>query len=222
MTGSKLAKKIAALPIEERMSILEELGEASTSAFLQSHGIHVAPRGLDSLLQEAIERFPQGLYRLDPRADLTEVEAAALESGGFVLEPVDPGDEDPLAQTATEYAALLHASLSTQAFAERLGVDPSRIRQRLTSVPPSLYGIRLQAGWVIPEFQLDGDRLLPGLGAVVARLDPELHPLSVYRWFTLPNPDLTPDSLPGRAMSPRDWLRLGLPAAPVAELAGDL
>jgi transcriptional regulator with XRE-family HTH domain len=195
---------------------------ASAFAFLHSHGIRVAPESFDSMVREAIERLPRTLYRLDPRADLTEVEAAALESGGFTLEPANLGDDDPLARTAAEYAALLNASLSTQAFAERLGVDPSRIRQRLTSEPPSLYGIRLHAGWVIPEFQLDGDRLLPGLGEVVARLDSELHPLTVYRWFTLPNPDLPAESLPGSTVSPRDWLRLGLPAEPVAELAADL
>jgi hypothetical protein len=219
---SKLARKIAALPIAERMSILEELGGASAPAFLHAHGIRVAPEALDSMVREAIERLPRTLYRLDPRPDLTEAEAAVLESGGFVLEPANLGSDDPLARSAAEYAALLNGSLSTQAFAERLGVDPSRIRQRLTSEPPSLYGIRLHAGWVIPEFQLDGSQLLPGLGDVVARLDPELHPLSVYRWFTLPNPDLEAESIPGPRLSPRDWLRLGLPAERVAEMAADL
>ncbi len=101
-------------------------------------------------------------------------------------------------------------------------MDPSRVRQRLTSEPPSLYGIRLDTGWVIPDFQLDGDRLLPSLGEVVARLDAELHPLAIYRWFTLPNPDLRTDRLPGQALSPRDWLRLGLPAEPVTDLATNL
>jgi hypothetical protein len=56
---------------------------------------------------------------------------------------------------------------------------------------------------------------------VVARLDAELHPLSVYRWFTLRNPDLVPEDLPG-PLSPRDWLRRGLPVEPVAELAAGL
>jgi hypothetical protein len=222
MKGSVLARKIAALPLEERDSILEELGGGSASAFLHSHGIRVAPKILDSMVRAAIDRLPRTLYRVDPRSDLTAAEAAALESGGFVLEPADFGTEDPLARTTAEYAALLKASLSTNALAERLGVDSSRIRQRLTSEPPSLYGIRLDAGWVIPDFQLDGERLLPSLGEVVARLDVELHPLAVYRWFTLPNPDLTADRLPGQALSPRDWLRLGLPAVAVADLATDL
>lgn len=158
-----------------------------------------------------------------PPTELTEVEASVLESGGFVLEPAKFGDEDdPLTRTSAEYATLLRTGMSAHAFAKRLGMDPSRVRQRLSSEPPSLYGIRLDAGWVIPEFQLDGDRLLPGLEDVLARLDAELHPLAVYRWFTLPNPDLTTDRLPGPALSPRDWLRLGFPAVAVAALAADL
>ncbi|MGH9362660.1 MAG: hypothetical protein ACRD2T_12165 [Thermoanaerobaculia bacterium] len=106
--------------------------------------------------------------------------------------------------------------------AKRLGVDPSRIRQRLTSRAPTLFGIRLESGWVVPEFQFDGDTLLPGLGEVVARLDPELHPIAIFRWFTTPNPDLVGGPGKERALSPRDWLRLGLPVAAVAELASDL
>src|ERR1700710_75501 len=127
MSASPLAQKIAALPLEERISLLEELGEGATRAFLDSHGILVAPQVLDSMVREAIARLPQTLYRVDPREDLTEAEAAALESGGFVLEPADFGSEDPLARTTAEYAALLKASLSTNALAERLGVDSSRI-----------------------------------------------------------------------------------------------
>src|ERR1700743_743653 len=120
MSRSPLAEKIAALPLEERLSLLEELGGGSTSAFLHSHGIRVAPRVMDSMVRAAIDRLPRTLYRVDPRADLTEAEVTALESGGFVLKPADFGGEDPLTRTTAEYAALLKASLSTSTFAERL------------------------------------------------------------------------------------------------------
>jgi hypothetical protein len=164
------------------------------------------------------------MYRSDPRPDLTEAEAAVLRSGGFVLEPVELGTEDPLAQTVAELAALLQESLPTSEAAARLGVDPSRIRQRLTASPPSLYGIRLESGWVVPTFQMEGNKLLPGVAEVVARLDPELHPVAVFRWFHLPTPDLTLERKEEEplVLSPRDWLRLGLPVKPVAELAGHL
>jgi hypothetical protein len=196
-----------------------------TVAYLHSHGIRVPPSTLDEMVREAVSRMHRTLYRPDPRPDLTEAEVAALRRGGFVLEPTDLGAEDPLVRTAMEFAALLKASLPTAAAAERLGVDPSRIRQRLTSDPPSLYGIRLESGgWVIPEFQLDGDKTIPGIGEVVAHLDSELHPVSVFRWFTQPNADLIVEREreETRSLSPRDWLRLGLPVQPVAELAAHL
>src|SRR5436309_4234076 len=185
-----------------------------TVAFLHTHGIRVAPQTLDEMLREAVTRLRRSLYRADPRADLTKAEAEVLERGGFSLEPADLGADDPLVQTAAEFGALLKESLPTVTAAKRLGVDPSRIRQRLTSQPPTLYGVRLESGWVVPEFQFDGKKLLPGLAEVVARLDPELHPVAVFRWFTTPNPDLTITrqgrGLIPQAISPRDWLRLGL------------
>lgn len=195
-----------------------------TVAYLHSHGIRVSPSALDEMVREAVTRMRRSLYRPDPKPDLTEAEIAALQRGGFVLEPTELGADDPLVQTAAEFAALLKESLPTTAAAERLGVDPSRIRQRLTSEPPSLYGIRLDSGWVIPEFQLDRDKPIPGIGDVVAQLDPELHPVSVFRWFTSPNTDLVVERKgeETRSLSPRDWLRLGLPVQPVAELAASL
>lgn len=101
-------------------------------------------------------------------------------------------------------------------------MDPSRIRRRLTSAPPSLYGIRLGSGWVLPELQFDGNELVPGIEEVVARLDPELHPVSVFHWFTTPNPDLMVENLGGRTLSPRNWLCSGLPVQTVVDLAADL
>lgn len=194
-----------------------------TIAFLYAHGIRVAPTTLDGMVQEAIARMHRTLYRADPRADLTEAEAEALTKGGFILEPLDLGAEDPLVQSAAEFAALLKESLSTAAAAERLGVDPSRIRQRLTSQPPTLFGIRLESGWVVPEFQFDGSKLIPGIAEVVAGLDPEIHPVSVFRWFTTPSPDLALEhGEESRTVSPRDWLLLGLPVQAVVDLATEL
>jgi len=195
---------------------------ASTVAFLRSHGIEMSPEGLDSLVREAVARLQRTLYRQDPREDLTAAEAAILERGGFSLEPAELDADDPLVQTVAEYAALLKSSLSTAETARRLGVDPSRIRQRLTADPPTLYGIRIGPNWYIPEFQFDGDGLLRGLGEVVSRLDPELHPVAVFRWFTTPSADLSAEALGGRSLSPRDWLRLGLPVEAVAEMASNL
>ncbi len=194
----------------------------STTAFLHAHGIQVSPKKLDLLVKEAVGRLQRDLFRADPRQDLSAEEVATLERGGFDLEPADLGAEDPLVQTAALYSGLLKTSLDTAGAAKLLGVDSSRIRHRLTSRPPSLYGIRLESGWRIPRFQLDGERLLPGIGEVVAELDPELHPAAVYAWFMTPNPDLVAEKLGDRPLSPRDWLRGGFPPRDVAELAKHL
>src|SRR5689334_5715046 len=97
-------------------------------AFLHTHGIQVEPKALDAMVQEAVKRLQRTLHRADPREDLSAAEAKALERGGFRLEAVDLGTEDPLARTAAEFAALLKTSLSTNEAARRLGVDASRIR----------------------------------------------------------------------------------------------
>ncbi len=190
-------------------------------AFLHAHGISVVPEGLGELLQEAVGRLHRTLYPADPRDDLPVDEAQALVRGGFDLEPRPESSADALNQTAVEFAAVLATSMSTKEVAARLGVATSRVRQRLGSKPRSLYGIRFRSSWRIPEFQFAGDNLLPGLGFVVARLDPELNPVAVQRWFLSPHTDLVASDI-GVAISPRDWLRMGHPADVVAELAASI
>jgi len=134
----------------------------------------------------------------------------------------ESGAADPLAETVAEYAALLNSSLSIAMAGKRLGVAPSRVRQRLASEPQTLYGIQIGESWCIPEFQFDGDRLVPGMDEVVAGLNSDLHPVALFRWFTSPNPDLSVGEPHGRNLSPREWLRLGFPVSSVVELASSL
>ncbi len=185
------------------------------------YGIPGAPSTLDAVVPEAISSVQRSLYQADSKVDFTAAESEALRKSGFILEPLNLGVEDPLVQTAAELSALLKDSLSPAAVAEKLGVDPSRVQQSLTSQHPTLYGIRLDSGWVVPEFQFAGSDLVPGFADVLSRLDPEIHPVAFFRWFTTPNPDLLADE-ETRTLSPRDWLLLGLPAQTVADLAADL
>jgi DNA-binding CsgD family transcriptional regulator len=196
--------------------------ELDTQAFLHTHGIRVEPKGLDVMLEAAVAHLQRALYRSDPRADLTPAEAEVLEQGGFAVEPENPEGEQALARTAAEYAALLKTGLTTAQAATRLGVSPSSVRQQLSGEPRRLFGIRLGSGWVVPAFQFEGDQLVPGIAEVIAKLDPELHPVAVYRWFTSPDPDLLLEGVTERPLSPLEWLRAGLPPEPVAALAGDL
>jgi excisionase family DNA binding protein len=153
------------------------------------------------------------------RDELTEDERRLLEESGVDLAefaPRDRGVSSPLAQTTADYAALLATALTVPELASRLGVDTSRIRQRLAR--HTLYGVKDGVSWRIPLFQLDetAQALVPGLH----RVAPGVHPVEVARWFTLPHVDL--ENADERSLSPRDWLLTGGDPGDVAMLAEEL
>ncbi|MGH7390516.1 MAG: hypothetical protein ACREM3_13820 [Candidatus Rokuibacteriota bacterium] len=150
---------------------------------------------------------------------LTEPEERLLREGGLAPGALAANEARLLHRATAEYARLLVESDTVEAAARRLGVNTSRIRQRLTGVPPTLYGIKPGRTWRVPKFQFDGKRLVPGIERVVQRLPGDLHPVAVHRWFTSPNVDLGPDDRP---LSPLDWLRSGNPPDAVADLAAAL
>lgn len=191
---------------------------ALTRAELARIGLDVPPDQFERLVADVVRAMPAAGATRDPRRDLSAAEAAALERGGFDLASGTDDDaaDDPLARGAAAYAALVATALTPAQAAARLGVDPSRVRHRLAA--RTLYGVRTPHGWRLPRFQFDpaSGRDLPGLGTVLAALDPDLHPLSVTRWFLHPDPDLVVDGAP---VSPRDWLRQGRDPRAVAPLA---
>jgi hypothetical protein len=151
--------------------------------------------------------------------DLSESEVEALRRGGFSLAPITAEIPYVVAQTAAEYVALCDTSLNVDETARKLGVNPHRVRQLLAAY--KIYGLRVQGAWKIPVFQLEGDRLLPGLEEVVPVLPKDLHPVGVYRWFMTPSPDLVPGGL-DQELSPREWLLTGGSPGAVAKIAADL
>lgn len=110
-------------------------------------------------------------------------------------------------------------ALNVGAAADLLGVDATRVRQRLRA--RTLYGFRAnQRTWLLPRFQFDNGAEIPHLGEVLRVLPADLHPRSVEGFLAVPQPELTaPD---GEPTSPREWLRSGGPAAPVVALAESL
>lgn len=174
---------------------------------LERVGLDVSPSAFDRLVAEAVRAMPP-VHTGDSVHDLSAAEAIVLERGGFSLsaDVLRDANDDPLARGAAEYAALLATALTPAQAAPRLGIDESRIRHRLGD--RTLYGIKTPAGWRLPLFQFDPvtGGALPGIGSVFVALDPDLHPVSVQRWFLTPDADL---EVSGRATSPRDWLRQG-------------
>jgi hypothetical protein len=179
--------------------------------------IRLSPAAFEALVQHVVEELAE--RRGGPREEdrLPEPEAAALRRAGLVRAPLSPDAPDSVAGLAAAYAALMASSLSVSEAAQRLRVDPSRVRQRLTE--RTLFGFKERGTWRLPAFQFDAAGTVPGLEVVVPRVDPGLHPVAVERWFTLPCPDLEIDE---RAVSPRDWLRAGGSAEVVAEIAAEI
>ncbi|MEZ0228121.1 MAG: hypothetical protein ACAI25_05805 [Planctomycetota bacterium] len=219
---AKTAPSAVKRPAPKRARAKVEGTSPESLAFLQAHGIAVSPEGMERMVAAAVESLPRTLYPMDPTHDLTEAERGALVRGGFDVTPRNLGFKDPLAGTAADYAALLRTSKTVAETAKILGVNQSRVRQRLNSVPPTLYGFKLDGEWRVPDFLFEGGALVPGAAEIASRLDSEIHPVAFFRWFTTPDPDLVMDGDDAEPVSPRLWLLSGHDAAVAAELAAEL
>lgn len=168
----------------------------------------------DALAEFADRTGPLALVDLRPSDYFGDAQRDVLRELGATLEPLRAGQVGPIAGLAVAHGQLVAQSLTVATVAGRLGVDASRVRQRIYA--RSLYGFKHRGAWLVPAFQLDRGGLLPGLAAVVRQLSPRLHPVAVSRWFTTPNQDLV---LGGDTVSPAVWLAAGAPVEPVSELA---
>ncbi len=149
---------------------------------------------------------------------LSEGEFAALLKVGLATQAWTGTDaEDPLTRTIIDYMALIETSYTTSRAASMLGVDSSRIRQRLRE--RSLFGVEYEGEWRLPCFQFERKKVLPGLNVVLPALPQDANPLDVAAWFLEPNVDLEMAAGPA---SPRAWLLRGGAPAAVAVLAQQL
>jgi len=182
---------------------LQRMFRASARALLRNQAL----RGVSS---EAVQ----------PAAALSKAELDALHAVGLTTEPW-PADrpDDPLAQSIVDFIALVETSLTAARAARLLGVDVSRIRQRLRE--RSLFGVEYEGEWQLPRFQFERRKVLPGLAQVLAALPEEVNALDVAEWFLSANPDLELED-EAQPLSPRAWLLRGLPPERVAALAQGL
>ena len=191
---------------------------AGRAALFARIGLHVDDDAFEGLVDEALRSFlPERAPRPGP-TDLGEEEAAALVAAGLSFERQAEGVDSPLARTAAEFAALLASALTVPQAAARLGVEPSRVRQRLAA--HTLYGVKLRAGWRLPLLQFADGGTVPNFAVVAPRLC-GLHPVAVARWFTAPHVDLTVGD-EEHPVSPRAWLETGRDPLRVAALADEL
>lgn len=197
----------------------------ATLDLLRSRGITTPPAVLQKMLEEVIEKLPASPFHSDPRRELTPPEVEELKKAGFDLKPKNLGKKDPVARSVTLYAGMLTTALSVREVAKLLDVNTSRIRQRL-SQERTLYGLKSQSQWLVPTFQFDNGRVIPGVDEVISSLPGSLSPVAVLSWFVSPNPDLElelePPGPETRRLSPREWLLAGYDPKVVAALAEDL
>lgn len=183
-------------------------------------GVTVLPRQVIDALEDAIALVVES----EGRSGLSAVERKALRADG-----IDPDAEQagpsPSVRTAAEFAALALESFDVKEAAAALGVDESRVRQRLAE--RTLFGFKRDGTWRVPRFQLvepargrrGGWRVVPGLAAVVKALPADVHPVAVHRWLTQPDPNL---ALGDEPISPLDWLRTGGDVDAVVRLTADV
>lgn len=150
---------------------------------------------------------------------LTEAEAKALASGaGGRSAPDATIVIRALAEAA--YSAVVESAVSVDDAGRLLGVNASRVRQRLAE--RSLYGIKHAGSWRLPAFQFTKRGLIPGIEIVLKALPADLSVVAVARWFETPNPDLCTRDDDERPLTPLEWLASGHPAEAAAELASAL
>lgn len=179
---------------------------SSTRDWLDRRGLETAtPESLNAALRLVLENERSALYGR-ASAELTAAEIEVLRAGGVDFER--EVTRDPFESTAVLFAALVESSLSTAEAAARLGVPANQVRQLIAR--RALYSIKLDDRRYIPQFQFrQGGALVPNVTRVNAALPPDLHPVEVYEWYTLPEPDLAIGGEGGRAVSPLEWLDTG-------------
>jgi len=199
---------------DEAMALRRHTGEPSgRRGWMQELRLRLGQ--VEDIVEEVSRRFSH-LERSADR-DLTEAERRVLAKSGVRARGYDR--RNPVQLAAEAYAKLLRQGLDVTGAARHLGIDPSRVRQRLTESPPTLYGIKLGFEWRLPKFQFTRMGLVPGIDAVIARLPRDVHPVAVERWFGAIHTDLETER---GSLSPLDWLKTGRAPSVVGDLASTL
>lgn len=175
------------------------------------------------VVAEEVVRLLEGLAAstpagaTSPASTLTVEEERVLRAAGSLRHDMPPLDQRASSHAAAGRLQLLGGALTVKAAASALGVSESRIRQRIAK--RTLLAVQGTAGWVLPTFQFDEGRELPGLDRVLPALPSDVHPAVVARFLRTPHPDLDMD---GEAVAPADWMATGGNVDVVVAVAADL
>lgn len=145
----------------------------------------------------------------------------------FLLEVTDLTEEDLSAQSheaariqVAEDRTLAEkeardSALTTGEVAELLGRQGASIRR--SKLTGDLYALPTNNGrsTLFPDWQFDGNQVVPGLRAIIPEFPRYAHPLTIQRFMTEEN-----DELDGK--SPVEWLSAGGAVEAVASLVAEL
>jgi hypothetical protein len=197
-------------PVQQRLERLSELARRTGG-----------PAELERLLDVfigALEDYAGGHAPSPGR--LTDEQEKGLTEIGVNVEVIREVTE-PGAELAARETAVTSGALTAAEAAKRLSVSPTRVRQRLTSDPPTLIGRRVAGGeWRLPAFQFDRGNVVAEWGSeVIAALPAGMSLGYLQALFTRPNDVLRDED--GRPLSHIDWLAAGHDPIRLVELARD-
>ena len=97
-------------------------------------------------LEEFADRAgPVAVVDVRPSDYFGEAQQSTLRRLGASLQPLRPGDLGPIAGLAAAHAEVVSKSVTVAALAKRLGVDSSRVRQRIYA--RSLHAFKHRGVW---------------------------------------------------------------------------
>ncbi|MGH9106812.1 MAG: hypothetical protein ACRDZX_13465 [Acidimicrobiales bacterium] len=136
---------------------------------------------------------------------ITPEALGAYSAAGWDLSPLPEGEPDSLVGTARWWSDQLAHAWTVTETAEALGVDPSRVRQRLNG--SSLLGVKVGREWRVLLAQFvtgNGEpHEPPGLAEVLRAVPRHLPAIVVASWLSTPQPEL---QLDGEPLAPTEWL----------------
>jgi hypothetical protein len=150
---------------------------------------------------------------------LSAAEATLLDEVGFIER--EHGRPGALEKSQIAYELLLRGSFTLEHASKLLGVNPSRLRQRLGQ--RTLYGIKEARSWRLPKFQFDTKhkKLVRGIEKVFPRIRGDAQALEVATWFSVPHQDLVV-GVDDERVTPLAWLSSGASPETVADLAEEI
>jgi hypothetical protein len=190
-----------------------------------SETLHYLPRRKKKSTQQAAFNRIVSLFRVLKSEILSAAEedlSDHLSAGELeILDRYPTADFEEvavaLAEASRQRDRIESQALTTQQVASELGVDASRIRQRLEE--GSLWGFKERRQWRVPTFQLRNGKLLRGIDEVNKALRREVDPVVVDGFFRNANVDLVVGEV---SVTPLDWLAADGDPARVARIAADL